>query len=185
MRIQRAVALFTLLVILPASASLAGTTSAPDPDIAKLSALHGKAFDVAYLQAVIPTADEAVELALTATLYADHSALLRWNQDFTEREHGQVKKMLGLLDELSARPTLRDEGVATASVKQLRALRGEALERTYISLMTQHLDRTTALSKLAAQRADQPDVRSFAAGAAAADAKDSATLRGWVSAWYH
>ena len=184
MRIERLIALFSLFVLLFASASLAGA-STQDPTVAKLSALHGKAFDVAYLQAVIPSDDEAVEMAMTATLYADHSALLHWNQDFTEREHVQIKRMLSLLESLGARPTARNEGVATAAVKQLRTLRGAALERKYIAMMTQNLDRTTQLSRMAAQKADRPEVRSFAASAAAAKSKDAATLRGWVSAWYH
>ncbi|HLW47422.1 MAG TPA: DUF305 domain-containing protein [bacterium] len=183
MRIQHAVALFMLLVFLPVSASFAGM-SASDPTVAKLSMLHGKAFDVAYLQAIIPSDDEAVEMAMTATLYADHSALLHWNQDYTEREHAQIKHMVNVLEQLGARAT-RNEGVATPSVKALRSVRGAALERKYVALMTAHFDHTVALSKLAASHSDRADIRSIAAGVVAADSKDAARLRGWVTAWYH
>ncbi len=185
MRITHVAALLALAIVLPASASFATPAVPPDPTITKLSMLHGQAFDVAYLQSVIPVEDEAVEMAMTATLYADHPDLLHWNQNFTEREHAQIHKMVGWLGTLGAQPTLRNEGVATAPVKKLRTLRGAALERTYITLMTQHLDKTVALSKLAAQRADRPELRTFAAGVAAADHRDSATLRGWLTAWYH
>lgn len=185
MRVKHVVALLALVVVVPASASFATPAVPTDPAVAKLSALHGHAFDVAYLQSVIPISDEAVEMAMTATLYADHPNLLHWNQDFTEREHTQIQKMVALLGQLGAQPTQRNEGVATAPVKKLRTLRGPALERTYIAMMTQHLDKTVAMSKLAAQRADQPELRAFASGVAAADGKDSATLRGWLTAWYH
>ncbi|HEV2439520.1 MAG TPA: DUF305 domain-containing protein [bacterium] len=185
MRVKHVVALLALVVIVPASASFATPAVPMDPAVAKLAALHGHAFDVAYLQSVIPISDESVEMAMTATLYADHPNLLHWNQDFTEREHAQIQKMVGLLGELGAQPAQRNEGVATAPVKKLRTLRGPALERTYIALMTQHLDKTVAMSKLAAQRADRPELRTFAAGVAAADGKDSARLRGWLTAWYH
>jgi uncharacterized protein (DUF305 family) len=185
MRITHAVAVVALAIIVPASASFATPATPPDPAVTKLSALHGHAFDVAYLQAVIPVEDEAVEMAMTATLYADHSDLLHWNQNFTEREHAQIQKMVSWLGTLGAQPAQRNEGVATAPVKKLRTLRGAALERTYITLMTQHLDKTVALSKLAAQRADRPELRTFAASVAAADGRDSATLRGWLTAWYH
>jgi uncharacterized protein (DUF305 family) len=185
MRIKHAAALFALAILVPASASFATPAAPADPVITRLSSLHGKAFDVAYLQAVIPVADESVEMAMTATLYADHPDLLHWNQNFTEREHMQIQKEVAWLGELGSAPTQRNEGVATAAVKKLRTLRGPALERTYIALMTQHLDRTVALSKMAAQKADRPELRAFAAGAAAADGRDAATLRGWLMAWYH
>src|SRR5579864_9248902 len=184
MRSTHVVALVILAMLVPASASFATAAAPVDPVVANVSALHGHAFDVAYLQAVIPVDDESVEMAMTATLYADHPDLLHWNQNFTERDHAQIQKMVGLLSTLGAQPAQRNEGVATAPVKKLRTLRGAALERTYITLMRQHFDRSVALSKLAAQKADRPELRSFAASAAAADAKDSATLRSWLTAWY-
>ena len=184
MRSKYAAVLLTLAILVPAAAAFATPATPADPVVARIASLHGHTFDVAYLQAVIPVGDESVEMAMTATLYADHPDLLHWNQNFTEREHAQIQKMLGLLGDLGAQPAQRNEGVATAAVKKLRSLRGPALERTYITLMTQHLDRTVALSKLAAQRADRPELRAFAAGAAAADSRDATTLRGWMTAWY-
>lgn len=182
MRIQHAVAVIILLILLPLSASSAGA-GVSDTSVARLSALHGRAFDVAYLQAMIPSSDEAVEMALTATLYADHSALLHWNQDFVEREHGTIKHMVTVLEQLGARAQ-RNEGVATPSVKALRSLRGAALERKYVALMTAHFDHVVALSRLAASRANRSDIRSIAAGVIATDSKDAARLHGWVTAWY-
>lgn len=183
MRMQHAVAMIILLILLPLSASSAGA-GVSDTSVARLSALHGRAFDVAYLQAMIPAGDEAVEMALTATLYADHSALLHWNQDFAEREHGTIKHMVTVLEQLGAHAQ-RNEGVATPSVKALRSLRGAALERKYVALMTAHFDHAVALSRLAASRADRSDIRSIAAGVIATDSKDAARLHGWVTAWYH
>lgn len=185
MRSTRVAVLLLAAMLVPVSASFGSSAAPADPAVANLSKLNGHAFDVAYLQAVIPVGDESVEMAMTATLYADHPDLLHWNQNFTEREHGQIQKMVGLLGTLGAQPAQRNEGVATAPVKKLRSLRGSALERTYIMLMTQHLDRTVAMSKLAAQRADRPELRQFAATAAAADAKDASMLRSWLTAWYH
>jgi uncharacterized protein (DUF305 family) len=184
MRIIPAVTLVLLAAVAAAPASWAAPPAPADPQLAKLEALHGRPFDVAYLQTVIPVDDESVEMAMTATLYADHPDLLHWNQDFTEREHQKIQQMVGWLSTLGAQPAQRNEGVATPAVKKLRTLRGTALERTYIALMTQHLDRTIRLSRLAAQRADRPDLRAFAAKAAAADAQDASRLRGWLTAWY-
>jgi uncharacterized protein (DUF305 family) len=184
MRVTRAAALLTLAILVSTSASLATPTAPADPVIAKLASLHGQAFDVAYLQDVIPVNDESIEMAMTATLYADHPDLLHWNQEFTERQRMQIQKMVGLLGDLGAQPAQRNEGVATAPVKKLQTLRGAALERTYMSLMTQHLERAGGLSNLAAQKADRPELRAFAAVTASADARDAATLRGWLKAWY-
>jgi uncharacterized protein (DUF305 family) len=184
MRVTHAVVPFTLAILVPASVSLATPTAPSDPVITKLASLHDQTFDVAYLQDMIPVNDESIEMAMTATLYADHPDLLHWNQDFTERQRVQIQKMVGWLGDLGAQPAVRNEGVATVSVKKLHTLRGAALERTYMNLMTQHLNRAGALSSLAAQQADRPELRAFAAHIASADAGDAATLRGWLKAWY-
>lgn len=182
MAIRRVAAFLALAILAPAPWSFAAVMQ--DPAIAKLSALSGTAFDVAYMRAAIPVGDEAVEMAMTATLYADHADLLHRNQSFTERERGQIRQMLGLLQDMGSHPTERNEGVATAPIKKLRTLRGAALERTYITLMTQHLDRSAALAKLAARKADRPALRSLAATIAAVDGREAAMLRGWSRSWY-
>jgi uncharacterized protein (DUF305 family) len=125
-----------------------------------------------------------VAIAPPTTLYADHSALLRWNQDYTEREHAVIKHMVSVLEQLGSKAQ-RNEGVATPNVKALRSLRGAALERKYVALMTAHFDHVVAISKLAATHASRADIKSIASGVVAADTKDAAKLRGWVSAWYH
>lgn len=185
MRTHRVVALLVLAVALLVSASFAATTPPPDPAVARLSKLNGPAFDAAFLQAAIPINDEAIEIAMTATLYADHPELLHWNQNFVEREREQVRQMLDWLQTLGSRATERNEGVATAPVKKLRTLRGAALERAYIPLMTQHLDRTVVLARLAAQRADRPALRAFAAKTVTVEGQDASMLRGWLRNWYH
>ncbi len=182
MGMKRAVVLSGLIVMALAAASFG---AAPDPAVAKLSGLSGKAFDVAFLQTLIPMNDEAAEIAMTATLNADHTELLQWNQTFVEQQRAQVNKMLTWLDADGAKPTLRNEGVATAAVKQMRTLRGAALEKTYMSIIATHLDRSVALAKLATQKGSQPALRSFAGDVVKVDSQESTMLRGWLQRWYH
>lgn len=196
MRIRSGIALVTMLVSVSlaapwfGAAGAAGTPSATgasgaasDPAVATLAKLSGRAFDVAFLQKLLPDDDEAVELAMTATLYADHPELLRWNQDFVERKREGIRRMLSLLQAAGAAPTQRNEGVATPAVRKLRTLRGAALERTYLSLIVSHLDRSVTLGRLAAQRANEASVRSFAGQRVKVDGHDAVTLRGWLKGW--
>ena len=163
----------------------AAPSSVPtDPTVVRLSGLNGDAFDVAFMQALIPVDEESIEMAMTATLYADHSDLLHWNQAAVERGNEHVRKMLAWLREDGAGPAERRAGVATASVKKLRSLRGAALERAYLPLMASQLDKITALARLAVGKAHRPELREFAKDAARVESQDSATLRGWVKLWY-
>ena len=164
----------------------AGSATSPraDPTLARLAGLSGQAFDVAFLQALIPVGEEAVEMAMTATLYADHSDLLRWNQDFVERENGQVRQMLTWLQAMGANPAERRVGVMTGSVKKLRALRGAALERAYLPMLAAQLDQSTALARLAAAKASRPEVRDLAKQTLKDGSAASATLRSWRKKWY-
>jgi len=182
MRIVLAIGILVL-----AMASLApGALSSPpaDPTVARLSGLSGDAFDIAFLQAAIPVDDETIEMAMTATLYADHTELLRWNQAVMERKNAQIRKLLAWLQEDGARPTERKAGVATPSVKKLRTLRGPALERVYLPLMAAQLDRTATLARLASQKAHRPALRAFAKDDVRMEGQDSTTLRGWMKKWY-
>ncbi len=181
MRMSRAVALGVLVVM---SLTAASFGAAPDPTTAQLSKLNGQAFDVAFMQALIPMNDEAAEIAMAATLNADHTELLQWNQTFIEQEKARVRQMLTWLEGAGSKPTQRNEGVATAAVRQMRTLRGPALEKTYLSLMASRLDHSTALARLATQKASQPALRSFAGEVVRIDSQESSMLRGWLKRWY-
>lgn len=196
MRVRSGIALMTMLVSVSLAApwfGAAGAAGAPsatgtsgaaaDPAVAALAKLSGRAFDVAFLQKLLPGDDEAVELAMTATLYADHPELLHWNQDFVERKREGIRRMLSWLQAAGAAPTQRNEGVATPAVRKLRTLRGAALERTYLSLIVSHLDHNVTLARLASQRANETSVRSFAGQLAKADGQDAVRLRSWLKGW--
>jgi uncharacterized protein (DUF305 family) len=182
MRILVAIAVLVLATV-PLAIG-ASSVPAPNPTLSRLSGLSGHAFDVAFIQELIPVDDEAIEMAMTATLYADHSELLRWNQDFVERTNGQVRKMLAWLQEMGAQPRERKSGVATASVKKIRALRGAALERMYLPLLASQIDQETALARLAAQKASKPALREFAHDVLKVEGRESGMLRGWLKKWY-
>lgn len=156
----------------------------PDPVVAALSRLSGPAFDTAFLRALIPVDEEAVEIAFAATLNANHPELLKWNQRLVERKNDQVRKMLAWLKEAGAAPGRRNIGVATPPVKQMRALKDAALERAYLPLMAAHLESSTRLAALAAQKASRPDLRAFAAGIVKAETAEAVMLRGWLKKWY-
>lgn len=181
MPIVRAAVLLVFGVLSLSGPALSASTS--DATLARLSRLDGRAFDAAFMQVLIPVDDEAIEIAMTATLYADHAELLRWNQSFVERERGHVRQMLAWLQDMGSKPAERNEGVATASVKKMRALRGAALERAYLPLMASHLNQSVALARLAVKKASQPALRSFAQEIVRVETQEETTLRGWLKTW--
>ena len=124
--IPLALTLGTLLAAaVAASVTVQAAAAPPDPAVAALSRLSGSAFDVAFLQTLIPLHEEAVEIAMAATLNADHSELLKWNQRMVERKNAEVRRMLGWLQQAGHSPRKRMVGVASAPVKQMRAERSE------------------------------------------------------------
>jgi uncharacterized protein (DUF305 family) len=160
------------------------TKPAADPTVAALSKLNGKDFDVAFMRALIPVHEEAIEIAMAATLNANHTELLQWNQVVIDRKSAQVRSMLTWLQEANAAPGARGAGVVTAGVKQMRALTGDALERAYLPMMSKHLDRSVALAALAAQKAGRTEVKAMAAAIVKVERGESEMLRGWQKKWY-
>lgn len=181
---KRLVLTLMLVGVLAATSVAATLTSATQATVKSLSGLSGSKFDVAFMQVFIPVHEEAVEIAMAATLNADHTQLLKWNQVVVERKNEQVRSMIAMLKAYGAKPTKRNVGVQTASVKKMRQLKDAALEKAYLPLMASHLDQTAALAQLAAKKASKPEVRALAAKIAKQDAQDAATLRSWLKAWY-
>jgi uncharacterized protein (DUF305 family) len=174
----------TLTTPAPSAPALSTPPAAsPDPTVARLQRLSGPAFDVAFMKALIPVDDETVEMAMTATLYADHPELLRWNQVVVERKNEQIRKLIAWLQEAGTAPAERRAGVATASVKKLRTLRGPALERAYLSLMTTQLNQSVSLARLASSKGSRAEVRDFAAGLVRVESQDTAMIQGWMKQW--
>ena len=173
-----------LLLLIIASPLTAAPSPARDPAVASLAALSGPAFDTAYLRTLIPVHEEAVEIAMAATLTADHIELLKWNQRMVERKNAQVRQMLTWLREAGASPAQRNVGVATPAVKKLRGLKGGALERAYVPMMASHLDRSVALSRLAATKAHRPELRAMAQEIVRVEGLEVTMLRGWLRKWY-
>jgi uncharacterized protein (DUF305 family) len=182
------------VIVLIAAGPLAAATavqSAPkaapngsNATVAALSKLSGQAFDVAFMRALIPIHEEAIEVAMAATLNADHAELLQWNQVMIDRKSGQVTKMLAWLKEANASPGQRYAGVVTESVKKMRSLQGKALEQAYLPLMSASLKQSVDLATLAATKASRPDLRAMAAGIAKVEGEEVKMLKSWSSKWY-
>ncbi len=189
--------LVVLLIILTAASSLAAApvpsatpktapkaSPTPNPTIAALSKLSGSAFDVAFMRALIPIHEEAVEIALAATLNADHPELLQWNQVMIDRKSGQVRKMLAWLQEAGASPGQRNAGVVNDPVEKMRTLRGADLEKVYLPMMAAHLQASAALAALAVTKASKPELRAMAQEAVKAENAEVGMLKEWLKKWY-
>jgi uncharacterized protein (DUF305 family) len=159
-------------------------TATPNPTATVLPKLNGQAFDIAFMKAEIPIHEEAVEIAMAATLNADHVELLRWNQRLIDRKNEQVRRMLVWLQEEKASPGRRNVGVATDPVKKMRALKGASLEKVYIPLMAAHLEQSLALARLAAMKATRPELRELAQRLVSTEAREVSMLRDWMKQRY-
>jgi uncharacterized protein (DUF305 family) len=178
--------LFMAFMIVALAATMAAATVTPETQttLKALATLSGPSFDVAFMRALIPVHEEAVEIAMAATLNADHTQVLKWNQAVVERKNAEVRQMLGLLKSMSAGPAKRNAGVQTVAVKKMRSLKDAALEKAYLPLMATHLEQSAALAQLAAQKASNSAVRSFAASVAKKEKTEAAMLRSWMAGWY-
>lgn len=178
--------LTVLLFALAATTALgAGTiTAQTSATVKSLNGLSGSAFDAAFFKALIPVHEEAVEIAMAATLNADHKDLLKWNQRVIERKNAQVRQMVKWLQKMGSRPGKRVVGVQTASVKKVRTLKSAGLEKAYVPMMASHLDQSAAIAAVAAKKASKAEYRAFAAGIVKVEKQESNMLRGWLRKWY-
>ncbi|MDR7555042.1 MAG: DUF305 domain-containing protein [Armatimonadota bacterium] len=194
MRVVGSLALVTVvvaaLVASPSAPSAAagaappGAVPAPHPALATLATLNGATFDVAFLRELIPVHEEAIEIALAATLNADHPELLQWNQVVIDRKSAQVRQMLAWLQAAGAAPGRRNANAVTEPVKKVRSLKGAALEKVYLPLMAAHLEQSVALARLAVTKASRAEVRTMARQIVQTETREAAMLRDWLRRWY-
>jgi uncharacterized protein (DUF305 family) len=183
-------AVLTLLALLSVTFVAAGAapkpspTPTPNPVLANLSRLSGRVLDTAAMRELIPRFEEEIEIAYAATLNADHTPLLQWNQRMIERKSEHVKRMLSYLKDAGATPGRRGANVVTPAVEQMRKLRGGALERRYLTLMAERFDQNVAMADLAVQKGASQDVRTLARDVARIERQEASTLRGWFKEWY-
>jgi len=179
------IAVTTALLANPTGAGPSPAPSpTPHPTVAALTRLGGPAFDAAFMRELIPVHEEAIEIAMAATLNADHPELLRWNQVMIDRKSGQVRQMLAWLQEAGASPGKRNANVVTDPVKKMRSLSGAALERAYLPLIAAHLDHSAALAKVAASRATRQELRALAQTVVQVEGREAPMLRDWLRKWY-
>lgn len=179
--------LIVLVLVLAATTALGAAptvTSQTSATIKSLNSLSGSKFDAAFFKALIPVHEEAVEIAMAATLTANHTELLKWNQRVVERKNAQVRQMLNWLKAIGSGPSKRNVGVQTASVKKIRSVKDAALEKAYIPMMASHLEQSAAIAAVAAKKASKTEYRSFAAAIVKVDRQESSMLRGWLRKWY-
>lgn len=173
-----------LLAVTTAAAATPAVSPATQATLKSLAGLSGSAFDVAFMRALIPVHEEAVEIAMAATLNADHTQVLKWNQAVVERKNAEVRQMVAWLKGMGAQPAKRNVGVQTANVKKMRQLKDAALEKAYLPLMASHLEQSAALAQLASKKASSAAVRAFAAKVVKTENSEASMLRGWMKSWY-
>ncbi len=159
-------------------------TAQTSATIKSLNSVSGSAFDAAFFKALIPVHEEAVEIAMAATLNANHTEVLKWNQRVVERKNAQVRQMVKWLKAMGSSPGKRNAGVQTASVKKIRTVKDAALEKAYIPMMASHLEQSAAIAAVGAKKASKAEYRSFASAIVKVEKQESAMLRGWLRKWY-
>src|SRR3990172_8841450 len=78
----------------------------------------------------------------------------------------------------------RSAALADHRLPAHRGPKGGALERAYVPMMASHLERSVALSRLAATKAHRPELRAVAQEIVRVESQEVTLLRGWLRKWY-
>lgn len=199
----------TLLTLLVALALLAAcgqtTTSAPTPSTsddtmagmdhgemgseddmaAELEGLSGAEFEAAFIDAMIPHHQSALEMAQIALERSERPELRAAAQEIIDAQTVEIAQMTGWLQEWSGQtPSGEDHGMSMAAdMEALRSIPAEEFDVAFLEAMMEHHDGAIEMAALVPGRTERAELLTAAEAIIAAQQSENAQFEQWIAEW--
>jgi len=199
MRRQTITPLLLLLAILLLAIPVSPVSAAPpmvpgmdamqqqmDQDVAKLQALSGKDFEIAFLEMMIPHHESAVMMAQLVPTRATHPELTTLAQNIITSQQQQIAQMRGWLNSwygIANPPTMPMAGM-DQMMAAMPAMTGAEFEQAFLMMMPMHHMGASTMAALAPGRATHPELLQLAQNIVTSQGREIAQMRDWAMAWY-
>lgn len=148
-----------------------------------IAALSGTEFEIAFLDAMIPHHQSAVEMATIALERAQRPETKVAAQAIIDAQEAEIAQMTVWLAEWHGRtPSGDDHGMAMPNeTEALRAVSDEEFDAAFYAAMIPHHESAIAMAELVAERTQRPDLTTLATAIIATQQAEIAQFQTWLA----
>jgi len=148
---------------------------------------NGEYSDAAFVDAMVPHHEGAVEMAQVGLENAEHEEIRQLSQNIIDSQQAEIE-MFGRIREGLDGPmmAMSEEDMSTMGmVEDPRQLANEEpFDRAFIDNMIPHHESAIAMAEVALQESENPEIREIAQDIVDAQEREIAQMREWREEWY-
>ncbi len=169
-------------------AQMDGMPHEMDPSVsmsAALLPLEGDAFEVAFMDAMIPHHQSAVDMAQVALERTQRPELKAAAQAIIDAQLGEIAEMKRWLQTWHGEsPSGMSHGMDMgAEIEALRAIPAEEFDVAFLTAMIPHHADAIQMAELVADRSDRPELNDLAEAIISSQQQEIEQFEQWISEW--
>ncbi len=149
---------------------------------------NGEYSDAAFVDAMVPHHEGAVEMALVALENAEHEEVRTLAQDIVSAQRAEIDLFGEIREELGG------EAMMEMSEEEMEGMMGNMdagelanqrpFDRAFIDAMIPHHESAIAMAEVALEESEDPEIREIAQDIVDAQEREISQLRQWRAEWY-
>ncbi len=155
----------------------------------QMIAPDGEYSDRAFIDAMVPHHEGAVEMAQVALKNAQHEEIKRLSRDIVGSQEAEIKA-LGEIREREFGSAESPSGMSEMDMQMMGMTDPQTLanqdpfDRAFIDAMTPHHESAISMAKVALEESDNGEIRGIAEDIVGAQKREIAQMRSWRQQWY-
>ena len=156
----------------------------------RLVAPNGEYSDAAFVDAMIPHHEGAIEMAEVALDNAEHreiETLAREIVDAQRAEIGELREIRGGLDPSGTTMQMSEgemDGMMGMSEDPRELAQSRPFDKAFMDAMTPHHESAIAMANVALEESENPEIRGLAEEIVSAQEREILQMREWREEWY-
>lgn len=154
----------------------------------QMVAPNGEYSDAAFVDAMVPHHEGAVEMAQVALENAEHEEIRQLSREIIDGQQAEIERFGQIRGRLGGSPM---EGMSEEEMNQMmgmtdaRELAGQRpFDRAFIDAMIPHHESAIAMANVVLEEGGDPEIREIAQGIVDAQEAEIAQMEQWRAEWY-
>lgn len=167
-----------------------GGSSNPEEAARQLVAPNGEYSDAAFVDAMIPHHEGAVEMAEVALDNAEHEEIRTLAGEIVDAQRAEIELLGQMREELGGATTTGMsqeegmEGMMGMSEDPQALAQARPFDRAFIDAMIPHHESAIAMANVALEASEDPEIRGIAEDIVSAQEREISQMRQWREEWY-
>ena len=164
-----------------------GSTNMDAEEARQAVAPNGEYSDAAFVDAMVPHHEGAIEMAEVALPNAEHEEIRKLAREIIDAQQAEIEKFRRIRGELGD-STMQMSGEEMEGMRMSEEPQGLAearpFDRAFIDAMAPHHEGAVAMADVALKESENPEIRGIAEDIVAGQERELSQMRAWREEWY-